>query len=115
MAEEISDEFEIILWWNIENYEYCWQKYSEELQSPIFTATLMESTKWNLSLYPAGYENENYICIYLNRQPDEGPESFEIDYTLEILGKDGSVLKEEYTGKRAFGKKKKWVTDFPNL
>ncbi|GFU66278.1 kelch-like protein 6 [Trichonephila clavipes] len=107
MAGEISDGYEFILWWNIQNYHYSWHKCLEEFESPIFTTTSMDSTKWHLCLCPLHIENENYIGFYLHREEDDkGPEKIEIEYILEFVGSDGSVLKERYYAKHAFEKER---------
>ncbi|GFU61311.1 TD and POZ domain-containing protein 4 [Trichonephila clavipes] len=106
MVGEIRDEeYEFLLWWSIENYRYCWQKYQEPLFSPIFTTTSMENTKWRLILYPAGLTKQNYIGFFLQREKDEkSSENVEISFALEFLGSDGSILKEMYSAQRTFGK-----------
>ncbi|GFR00815.1 tdpoz3 [Trichonephila clavata] len=105
MTDEISNEYEFIILWKIENYHCCWQKNEEGLHSSIFTATSMENTKWSLSLYPSDNDKENYIGIYLWREDiEKGPEIITIDYILEILGSDDSVLEERYVAKHAFEK-----------
>ncbi|GFS59812.1 TD and POZ domain-containing protein 1 [Trichonephila clavipes] len=94
-----DEEYEFIMWWNIENYIYSWHKHRECLDSPLFTATPMENTEWILKLYPAKDDTDNYIGGYLQREDDDGPESIKIDYVLEILGSDGTVLqKSDSTG-----------------
>ncbi|GFQ63899.1 TD and POZ domain-containing protein 1 [Trichonephila clavata] len=101
-GENSDEEYEFIMGWNIENYLYCWQRYGEELHSPLFTATSMKNTKWRLSLNPVGDTKKNYIGCYLNREEDDGPESIEVYYVLEILGIDGSVLGKKNEGKHEF-------------
>ncbi|GFU61283.1 MATH domain-containing protein [Trichonephila clavipes] len=109
MAGEISDEkYEFIIWWKIENYRYCWQKRRERFSSPIFAATTIENTKWHLILYPTGVDDEKWIGFYLNREEvDEGPESVAINYVLEFLKNDGSVLIQRSFTNKAY--KKTWL------
>ncbi|GFR00812.1 hypothetical protein TNCT_401711 [Trichonephila clavata] len=105
MVSEISDEYEFIILWKIENYHCCWQK-NKGLYSSVFIATSMENTKWCLSLYPSDNNYENYIRFYLDLQ-DDG-ESLDVDFILEILGREGSVLIQRYTDKQEFSKDDKW-------
>ncbi|GFQ79619.1 TD and POZ domain-containing protein 3 [Trichonephila clavata] len=106
MASEMSDEeYEFIMWWKIENYRYCWQKCGKEFSSPIFVATSMENTKWRLLLYPAGVDDKRCIGFFLQREEvDEGPDSVEINFVLEFLRSNGSVLVKEYSDKTSFRK-----------
>ncbi|GFQ89840.1 TD and POZ domain-containing protein 1 [Trichonephila clavata] len=105
MTDEINDEYEIIILWNIENYHLSWQQNIEGLHSPIFTATTMESTKWRLVLNPSEEDYEDHIGFYLYREDDvAGPKSINITYIFEILGSDGSVLSKEKIDKHAFVK-----------
>ncbi|GFQ89228.1 TD and POZ domain-containing protein 1 [Trichonephila clavata] len=99
-GENSDEEYEFIMGWNIENYLYCW--HGEELYSPLFTVTSMENTKWRLSLLLGGDIKKNSIRCYLNREKDDGPESIEVYYVLEILGSDGSVLEKKKETKKEF-------------
>ncbi|GFU46566.1 TD and POZ domain-containing protein 5 [Nephila pilipes] len=103
--------YEYIMEWTIEQYSYCWHKKGEELASPVFTATLMGNTKWKLILYPFGKENGNYVSYFLHREEDEGPDSIVINYNLEILRMDRSVLKEYYAAKKVFEQNDNWGID----
>ncbi|GFY37239.1 hypothetical protein TNIN_496211 [Trichonephila inaurata madagascariensis] len=99
-----DEEYEYIMEWSIENYNYFWHNKGENLFSPIFAAILMENTKWRLILYPSGDENDRNISYKLYREVDEGPENIVINYCLEVLGKDSSALKTKCMFKETFTK-----------
>ncbi|GBN66900.1 TD and POZ domain-containing protein 5 [Araneus ventricosus] len=95
--------------WFIENYSYCWHKNGEKLVSPVFTAKELQRTAWTLWLFPRGkYEKDNgTISIYLNRNEDDGPDVFTVNYHLSIVAEDGSTaFSRKYASN--FLKKEHW-------
>ncbi|GFU04246.1 TD and POZ domain-containing protein 3 [Nephila pilipes] len=108
MAYHKDGTHEFLMEWSIENYIYCWHKKGEKLSSPTFSSTLMGNTKWKLHLYPSGNRSVNCIGYFLHREEDEGPDGIEIHYTLEVLGKDHSVLTERHVSKKKFVKGGDW-------
>ncbi|GFW92139.1 speckle-type POZ protein [Trichonephila clavipes] len=91
--------------WSIENNNYFWHNKGKRYLSRKFSATVMENTKWRLTLYPGTEKNESSIVCRLRREEDEGPENIVLNYYLAVLGKDDSVLKNKYMSKVTFGKK----------
>ncbi|GBO45493.1 TD and POZ domain-containing protein 5 [Araneus ventricosus] len=95
--------------WKIENISHCWLKPFERIESPIFIADTLESTKWSLWLYPLGQTNEKEnVSFFLHREDCSGPGVIEINYQLAFLNNDGSFLKEFTIRRRGFERKREW-------
>ncbi|GBN98769.1 TD and POZ domain-containing protein 1 [Araneus ventricosus] len=106
--QEISEKNCYSVTWAINNFSYCWQKKDEAIVSPIFSIFTPEETKWKLLLFPHGTKNGNEISFFLYREQDcNGAENIEIEYTVEILNADGSILKKGET-KHTFCKNSRW-------
>ncbi|CAL1284128.1 unnamed protein product [Larinioides sclopetarius] len=79
--------------WFIENYSCCWHDTGEELMSPTFFVEILQSTSWNLKIYPRGCENSDFISLCLHRPVDScGPESIALNFELSILDVNGKVI-----------------------
>ncbi|GFS70584.1 hypothetical protein NPIL_320311 [Nephila pilipes] len=74
----------VTMYWNIENYSYCWKMKYESIKSPEFNVDLIKST-WRLVLYPKGLLDESNISCT--------SQVFKLfEYELVFLAEDGSVL-----------------------
>ncbi|GFS57596.1 hypothetical protein NPIL_4231 [Nephila pilipes] len=95
MAHSIAAESEpwVTFLWNIENYDYCWQKSGEYIESPSFNIKSTENTLWRLLLYPRGKTYENFISIALEGDWVNQWMIIKIKCDTAILAEDGSVLK----------------------
>ncbi|GBM99559.1 TD and POZ domain-containing protein 4 [Araneus ventricosus] len=95
--------------WAINNFSYCWHKKDEAITSPIFSIFIPEETKWKLLLFPRGTKNGNEIAYFLYREQDcNGAENIEIEYHLETLNADGSILQENSAIEHTFCKNRRW-------
>ncbi|GIY49709.1 BTB and MATH domain-containing protein 42 [Caerostris extrusa] len=93
--------------WTIENASYCFQKPGEEIRSPSFSINWLGQSKWYLSFYPRGRENENYIGFLLNREKDDC-RMVGTDFEISLLAADFSILKSSkektsFYANRCFG------------
>ncbi|GIX70148.1 BTB and MATH domain-containing protein 42 [Caerostris extrusa] len=88
--------------WTIENASSCFQKPGEEIKSPTFSINFYDYSKWHLSFYPRGRENENYIGFSLYREEDLGRYyPIDTDFEISLLAADFSSLKLS-KGKQSF-------------
>ncbi|GBO07174.1 hypothetical protein AVEN_131385-1 [Araneus ventricosus] len=69
--------------WRIENFNFCWQKTGEHLESPLFFIEPSPETSWRLWLYPRGEDDGEYISCYLFRA-EGGPEVIDVDFELSV-------------------------------
>ncbi|CAL1276732.1 unnamed protein product [Larinioides sclopetarius] len=107
-SQEISEKDCYSVTWYVNNFSYCWQKKDEAIASPIFSIFVPEETKWKLLLFPRGTRNGNSIAFFLHREQDcNGAENVEIEYNLEILNVDGSIIRNSEI-KYTFRKNRRW-------
>ncbi|CAL1296324.1 unnamed protein product [Larinioides sclopetarius] len=91
--QEINQKNCYSITWAINNFSYCWQRKNEAIVSPIFSICIPEETKWKLLLFPRGSSHGNFIAFYLYREQNcNGAENIEVEYSLEFLAADGSIL-----------------------
>ncbi|GIY69178.1 speckle-type POZ protein-like B [Caerostris extrusa] len=100
MANENADKQKSFTFtWTLENASYCFQKKEQELKSPSFFIHWLEMTKWHLSLYPRGLEDESYVGLCLSKERDSllkyssSANKGEIHFEISLLAADSSVLK----------------------
>ncbi|GBL99079.1 TD and POZ domain-containing protein 4 [Araneus ventricosus] len=92
-GQEISQKNCYSITWAINNFSYCWQKKNEAIISPIFSIYMPEETKWKLLLFPRGSSHGNCVAFHLYREQNcNGAENIEVEYSLEFLAADGSIL-----------------------
>ncbi|KAF8789888.1 TD and POZ domain-containing protein 5 [Argiope bruennichi] len=90
--------------WAVNNFRYSWQKPDEAIVSPTFFIYMPEETKWGLRLFPRGTIDDDCISLFLYRYRDcNGPEKIEVEYSLEMLAADDSILANR-SEKEVFGK-----------
>ncbi|GFQ89257.1 tdpoz3 [Trichonephila clavata] len=94
--------YDYIFNWEIENFTFCWQKETEGIYSPLFSAESIENSKWKLRLNPKGIDG-NFISCYLKRAPTDGrPPFIAVYFDLIFRNVNGSILKEVYNIKHSF-------------
>ncbi|GBN42972.1 hypothetical protein AVEN_243530-1 [Araneus ventricosus] len=76
--------------WHIENFDFCWHKTGECLESPSFWINESLETSWRLCLYPRGEDDGEYISCYLFRE-EGGPEVVDVDFELYLNVGDSIV------------------------
>ncbi|KAF8771527.1 speckle-type POZ protein-like [Argiope bruennichi] len=111
MARQITDEKNFYsITWAVNNFSYCWQKKNEAIASPIFSLYVPEETRWKLLLFPHGVtvSDGSSLAFYLYRDQDcDGPENIEVEYNLEFIAANGSILTKGET-KHKFSKESRW-------
>ncbi|GBN34086.1 hypothetical protein AVEN_202413-1 [Araneus ventricosus] len=70
--------------WCIENFQFCWHKTGERLESPLFNVDFISGTFWRLWLYPRGEDDGEYLSFYLFRE-EGGPEVIDVDFELFLI------------------------------
>ncbi|GBN33448.1 hypothetical protein AVEN_130442-1, partial [Araneus ventricosus] len=70
--------------WCIENFQFCWHKTGERLESPSFNVDFLSGTSWRLWLYPRGEDNGDYLSFYLFRE-EGGPDVVDVDFQLLLI------------------------------
>ncbi|GFQ64414.1 tdpoz3 [Trichonephila clavata] len=94
MSTDENVNFDYVFNWEIENFTFCWQKETEIIYSPLFSAETIENSNWILLLHPKGVD-ENFISCYLKRAPtDNEPPFIDIYFDLIFRNVYGSILKE---------------------
>ncbi|KAF8777736.1 TD and POZ domain-containing protein 4 [Argiope bruennichi] len=90
---DVNKDKGFVLYWDIENFNFCWHKTGEYLESSLFTLDTSCKTSWRLWLYPRGEDDGEYISCYLFRE-DGGPEMVDMDFELclYIEGEDVEVI-----------------------
>ncbi|GBO11850.1 hypothetical protein AVEN_132286-1 [Araneus ventricosus] len=70
--------------WCIENFQFCWHKTGERLESPLFNVDFLSGTSWRLWLYPRGEDDGEYMSFYLFRE-EGGPEVVDVDFEMFLI------------------------------
>ncbi|KAF8777742.1 hypothetical protein HNY73_014557 [Argiope bruennichi] len=84
------DEYQekgFVFHWSIKNFNFCWHKTGEHLESPLLTVETPYPTFWRLWLYPRGEDDGEYISYYLCRQKG-GPDVVSVDFELCLKVED---------------------------
>ncbi|KAF8785114.1 TD and POZ domain-containing protein 1 [Argiope bruennichi] len=77
--------------WRIENFDYCWHKTGEQLESPLFHIDSSKKSLWRLWLYPRGEDDGEYISCFLFRV-EGGPETVDVDFELSLSVGDSLLV-----------------------
>ncbi|GFT73934.1 hypothetical protein NPIL_153451 [Nephila pilipes] len=96
MASNIDSESEAwaTIFWNIENFIYCYHKIGECIPSPEFKVESEENLSWRLQLFPRGVFIDEFISFLLFGDY-ENSSSIGIKGEFAFLAEDGSVLQSK--------------------
>ncbi|KAF8777739.1 Kelch-like protein 21 like protein [Argiope bruennichi] len=86
--------------WSIKNFNFCWHKTGEHLESPLLTVETPYPTFWRLWLYPRGEDDGEYISYYLCRQKG-GPDVVSVDFEL-CLYVENRVVEESIISSKIY-------------
>ncbi|GBN16480.1 Speckle-type POZ protein [Araneus ventricosus] len=78
--------------WSIENISYSWHKRREKIVSPKFFAPPIQFSAWTLRLYPRGFENSDYLSLFLRRETDTACDNLTVNFELSCISADTSPL-----------------------